>query len=75
MSIVFIFLTKKSHKIHSTKESIKTYIIFNTKKQLISYEKSQLITDRFRCPKKIIFIVMRELYGPQMSTICDFANT
>jgi len=38
--LVLKFLTKKSHKIHSTKESIKIYTFFNTKRLFLSYERS-----------------------------------
>jgi len=52
MRVVFIFLTKKSHKIHSIQESVKIYRLLNTNRQFISHEKSQLNTNGFCCLKK-----------------------
>ena len=58
--LVFIFLTKKSHKIHSIQESIKIYRLLNTSRQFISHEKSQLNTNGFCCHKKKVMIVLIE---------------
>jgi hypothetical protein len=52
MSMSCVFLTKKSHKIHYTKESIKIYRLLNTNRQFISHEKSRLNTNGFCCLKK-----------------------
>ena len=63
MGVVFILLTRKSHKIHSIQESIKIYRLLNTKKQFTSHEKSQLDTNGIVCPrKKEVLIVLIEYH-------------
>ena len=62
MEVVFILLTKKSHKIHSIQESIKIDRLLNSKRQLTSHEKSQLNTNRIGCPEKKLLIVLIEYH-------------
>ena len=62
MAVVFIPLTKKSHKIHYIQESIKIYRLLNTKRQFTSHEKSQLDTNGIGCPEKKVMIVLIEYH-------------
>jgi hypothetical protein len=58
--LLCVFLTKKSHKIHSMKESVEICKFLNTKRHFRSLEKSQLNTNGFWCLEKKIFIVFIE---------------
>jgi hypothetical protein len=72
MSISCVFLTKKSLKIHSMKESIKINRLLNTNKHFKSVEKSQFNTNRFCYPEKKISIVLIEYHKIYLTFIKIF---
>jgi hypothetical protein len=72
MSISCVFLTKKSLKIHSMKESIKINRLLNTNKHFKSVEKSQFNTNRFYYPEKKNSIVLIEYHKIYLTFIKIF---
>jgi hypothetical protein len=78
MSMLYVFLVKKSHKIHSIKESIKICILLNINRHFISQSKSHFNTTGFRCIEQKILIVLieyRKIYLYSIKILIEYHKT
>jgi len=75
MSMLCVFLTKESHKIHSIKQSIKICILLNTNRHLISQPKSHSNTTGFRCPEQKVLIEYHKIYLYSIKVLIEYQKT
>jgi len=75
MKMLCVFLSKKSHKIHCIKESIKICILLNTNRHFISRPKSHLNTTGFRCPEQKVLIEYLKIYLYSINVLIEYHKT